>query len=254
MKDNKIYIALCDDEMDDLKEARAYLDELLKKYDKKRYDFIIHEYTCGEAMIKRDIEYHMILQDVEMPRMNGFEVAREMEKRTIKPKVIFLTNHMERADESLFVDTHRYLYLYKPINKDKFHEAISSAIRIVKEVEWIQFKYIDVTREIEEITLSSKQIFCIESLGKDRSCVYTETDHYVTKRSVAQWLKILPCNQFVKTSKVYLVNVEHARPVSMKRKYTKNLSLTNGMMIDVSRDFIKPLNEAIFAFSRKRRS
>ena len=97
MIDNKIYIAVCDDELDDLKEARTYLDELLNQYDKRRYSFIVHEYECGKQLVSSSVNYHILLQDVDMPKINGFDVAHELEKREIKPKVIFLTNHHRKS-------------------------------------------------------------------------------------------------------------------------------------------------------------
>ena len=251
MIDNTIYIALCDDELDDLKEIRKCLDEFLEQYDKRRYNFIVHEYECGKQLISSSLNYHILLQDVDMPEINGFDVAHEMQKREIKPKVIFLTNHIERADESYFVDTYRYLY--KPINRDKFQEAISSAIRLIKEIEWIPVNYIDVVGTREKTIINISDIVYIESLGGQRagSVIYTLTRTLITRITLKYWLKALPSDKFLQSSKTYIVNVEHALPIESKKTQKKNLKLKTGQVIDASKGFIDAINKGIFRLIRE---
>jgi len=246
MIDNTIYIAVCDDELDDLKEARTYLDELLKQYDKRRYNFIVHEYECGKQLISSSVNYHILLQDVDMPEINGFDVAYETEKREIKPKVIFLTNHIERADESHFVDTYRYLY--KPINRDKFQEALSSAIRLIKEIEWIPVNYIDLSGTREKVIINVGGIVYTESLGGQRagSVIYTSTEILITRNTLKHWLEVLPSDSFLQSSKTYIVNVKYALPIGSKKTQRNNLKLKTGQVIDASRGVIDTINKAIF--------
>lgn len=253
MEDNTIYIALCDDDLGDLKEARKYLDEFLNQDDQKRYDFTVHEYKCGKALISSGVDYHIMLQDVEMPEMNGFDVVREMEKRAIKPKVIFLTHHVERADESFFVDTHRYLY--KPINRDKFQEALSSAIRIISEIEWLMCNYVDVDGTREKVILKTSDVIYIESLGRGGagSVVYMRDKHYETRKTLKEWLRLLPASQFLQSSKIYIVNIEYVLPIIKKAPYTNNLELKTGICIDASRAFIDAINKGIITLVRNKR-
>ena len=71
--------------------------------------------------------YEMVVLDVRMPRMNGFQLYREIMKRDDKAKVLFITAFEESPEEfrEAFpeLDTHRFLK--KPFTISKLKDRIT---------------------------------------------------------------------------------------------------------------------------------
>ena len=56
--------------------------------------------------------YNLIILDIQMPDMNGFQLYREIRKRDIKTKICFLT-----ASEYIFDIAHKFTSVYTFITK-----------------------------------------------------------------------------------------------------------------------------------------
>jgi two-component system, OmpR family, response regulator ChvI len=74
--------------------------------------------------------YDLLLIDVKMPKMNGFELYQEIEKMDNKPKVCFITafevyyNSLRELFPTMKIDC----YIKKPITTDDLVERIKSEL------------------------------------------------------------------------------------------------------------------------------
>jgi two-component SAPR family response regulator len=74
--------------------------------------------------------YDLLLIDVKMPKMNGFELYREIEKIDNKPKVCFITafevyyNSLRELFPTMTID----YYFKKPITTDDLIQRIKSEL------------------------------------------------------------------------------------------------------------------------------
>jgi two-component system LytT family response regulator len=66
----------------------------------------------------------LLFLDVEMPRMDGFEVVRALDP-SILPRIIFVTAHDEYAIQAF--DVHALGYLLKPFDQQRFAKALAGA-------------------------------------------------------------------------------------------------------------------------------
>ncbi len=87
------------------------------------------EASDGETALNSitENEYDIAVIDVEMPRMSGIEIARQLKKKALKTKLIFLTMH---NDEDLFneaMDLGIYGYVLK-------ENAVQDIIKCIKEI------------------------------------------------------------------------------------------------------------------------
>ena len=77
--------------------------------------------------------YDLVVLDVRMPKMNGFQVYRELKKIDQDVRICFLTAFEVRESEfsKLFPDMDAQLFLKKPITmsvlRDKINEIVSSS-------------------------------------------------------------------------------------------------------------------------------
>ena len=67
-------------------------------------------------------EYDVIVSDIEMPEMNGYELYEAVTKKNKAMKFIFLSGHDSHDIDDQFAEQ----TLYKPIDKDKLIEKIAS--------------------------------------------------------------------------------------------------------------------------------
>jgi DNA-binding response OmpR family regulator len=70
--------------------------------------------------------YDLIILDIQMPDINGFQFFREIKKRDIKAKICFLT-----ASESLFDVAYKFFPVYTFIRKPVENKEL---IRIVNDI------------------------------------------------------------------------------------------------------------------------
>jgi DNA-binding response OmpR family regulator len=74
--------------------------------------------------------YDLLLIDVKMPKMNGFELYREIEKMDNKAKVCFITAFevYYKSLRELFPTTKVDCYIKKPITTDELVQRIKSEL------------------------------------------------------------------------------------------------------------------------------
>ena len=96
---NKTKILIVEDEID-------FAEILSTKFEKEGYEVVVAQ--NGELGIKeaKEIKPSIILMDVQMPVMNGFEAFFKLraDADTKDIKVVFLTNYGEPAKDASWVD------------------------------------------------------------------------------------------------------------------------------------------------------
>jgi two-component system alkaline phosphatase synthesis response regulator PhoP len=118
-------ILLVDDEPD--------IIEFLK-YSLEKHDYeVIEAYSGWEAIAKMRYKPDLIVLDVMMPEMDGFEVfekMRELEGENIP--ILFLTAKTSEVDEVKALDLGAVDYIYKPISPQKLIARINAIINLLK--------------------------------------------------------------------------------------------------------------------------
>jgi signal transduction histidine kinase len=158
----EIKLLLVDDREDNLFSIEAVL---------QRDGYILRKANSGRAALKallKEQDFTLILMDVQMPDLNGFETATmiyEREKLRHIP-IIFITAH-DYSDENIFkgyqmggVD-----YIYKPVNPDLLRAKVGVFVELYKKTHQLmaqeqRLKSVNqnLQIEIQERTLSEQKV------------------------------------------------------------------------------------------------
>ncbi|XCH78688.1 MAG: LytTR family DNA-binding domain-containing protein [Candidatus Dehalobacter alkaniphilus] len=207
--------------VDDESPARKELRYLLKSFE----DVLIvgEAENALEAMELIDsVDYSVIFLDINMPGLNGIELARKLSQSPKQPAVIFTTAHEEFAFDAFSV--HAYDYLLKPIHPKRLEEALNTVrkrktpapgqpkVEPVKE-DIPEFKPLEVIAAEyngKTILIRPEEIIYI-STDKDNVYVKTEADFYLTRYTLRDLESRLDPKTFFRTHRCYLVNIKKMR-------------------------------------------
>jgi len=177
-------------------------------------EYVINCYTSGEQAIASVIEYDIVILDIELGgELNGFEVGERLKEAYGEPPLfIILTNSSDRGEESSDLDAKGYLTKISMEKKLPKHitRVVKSIIPtggvIVKEGREEQFIYFDHIRFIQRQG-SAIYIYTIDSM------IITYNG-----RSIEEWKRILPSDQFIKPYKSNIINLKYVIKISENKK------------------------------------
>jgi two-component system, LytTR family, response regulator len=92
----------------------------------------VAECSDGSEAVKmlQEVQPDLIFLDIEMPRLNGFEVIEHLKPHHI-PFIVFVTAHQEYALDAFKV--HAIDYLVKPIREERIEEVLQRALYQVQQ-------------------------------------------------------------------------------------------------------------------------
>ena len=228
-------IAICDDEPT----ICNLLNKIVKKWAKINYKKIkVQTFSSAESFLftyEGDKNFHILLLDIEMPGMNGVDLAEKIRDKNKSIQIIFITGYMDYISQGY--DVEALHYLLKPIDEDKLFEVLNKAC--------------------ERIAFSEKVLY-IESAGEmiqipTGSIIYAEVDkNYITihtlegkhrKKQTLTELENELDDGFFRAGRSFLVNLMH-----IKRTNKTEVQLKNGQLIPLSRGRYEAINEAIINY------
>lgn len=202
-----IKIAVCDDDKKFSARLKFLIDEYFAKQD---IGSNVTSYNRGTVFLTEGIDCNAVFLDIEMPDMDGFEVAEQIRSNTL---IVFVTTHNELVYSSLKFRPFRF------IRKAYLEEELPEALEAVnKEIARLNAgsKFILKTRsgdvllninniEYMEIYTHSIQIYTVN--GEVLECY----------GSLSELEKQLKGFGFVRTHKSYLVNCRYIFSIEKNR-------------------------------------
>ncbi|MDX2503596.1 MAG: response regulator [Gammaproteobacteria bacterium] len=163
------YILLVDDDVE--------LCEMLSEY-LSRENFTVDMAHDGEQALKKEqqSQYDLIVLDVMMPKLNGFDVLRELRNHSSVP-VLMLTARGDDVDSIIGLELGADDYLAKPCNPRVLVARIRAILRRAElpEANAAGIDKADVI-QIDDVTLQtgSRDVFC-----NDEPVIMTSTEYSV---------------------------------------------------------------------------
>lgn len=199
-----IYIAICDDDEELVEKLKADVCQVLKEI---HVIADISIYTQSK-MLQYDIEegkfFDLILSDIEMPNVNGMNLAKYIKKYLPEILIIFITSYLKYAIDAFELSIFRYIP--KNMVKTRLRQALVDAVNMVK-LQSNEFYKIEMPSRIEKIPYS--KIMYIRREGKNSEIIFTNGVTTRVRKSLSQVFKELNSEDFVYIDRGDIVNLAH---------------------------------------------
>ena len=126
------HIAVCDDSPED----RDYVAGLAGRWARARgYEWKLAQFPSAESFLFQlgEERWDILLLDVEMGRMDGVSMARELRKANDTTQIVFVTGYDQYIAEGY--DVAALHYLLKPVGEEKLFAVLDRAAAAVKKSE-----------------------------------------------------------------------------------------------------------------------
>ncbi|MEK4713052.1 LytTR family DNA-binding domain-containing protein [Sporosarcina sp. FSL K6-5500] len=232
--------------VDDERYAREELTYLLSKFPDVQ---VVGEAESGEAAILKTVQLmpDVVFLDVEMPKMNGVEVAKVLVELKKVPLIIFATAYPQFAAEAFRINA--IDYLLKPYDEEQLKQTIHRIEKIVypslppDTAEKLGKLAVEAGGEIDYILPQDiLYMYRDEKVTK----IITRTDNYEIRTTLKELESRLVPFSFFRIHKGYLVNLIYVSRLTPWFNGAYRLELEGlDEKLSVSRNYVKNLRERL---------
>lgn len=202
---------------------------------------VVGEAENGEQAIARirELRPELVLLDIQMPLMDGFEVVRRL--RGPLPSIVFVTAFSEHALRAFEVGAADYLL--KPVHADRLRQAVeragSSPTRVRRIAETLNAdrpaaSKIVVRKGHDFYLLDRDEIYAFQADG-ELVWALTDSQRYLATDTLKALEGKLGDMRFHRVHRNALVNVDKIRKLTSISSQRWLLTLSNGVQLTVSK-------------------
>ncbi|MGG0644072.1 LytTR family DNA-binding domain-containing protein [Sporosarcina gallistercoris] len=228
--------------VDDERYAREELIFLLSRHPRVE---IVGEADSGDTAIMQAIRLQpdVVFLDVEMPKMNGMEVAAVLKELKNSPQIVFATAYPQFAADAFRVNA--IDYLLKPYEEEQLAQTLNririDETMVTAAVSSRQLGKLAIEREGEIVYLPISSILYVcreDSVTR----IVTKTEEYEVKLTLKELETRLTPFSFFRIHKSYLVNLLHVSRLSPWFNGAYQLEMEGRLeKLSVSRNYVKSL-------------
>lgn len=165
-----------------------------------------------ESIKKEEID--LLIADIEMPNLSGYELADIIHSHALNISVIFVTGNSGYAVHAFELNVHDYIM--KPYTRERLIQSIERLKEKLKSSEIIGRLYIKQQNDIHII--QKKDIVFIERSGRSTT-IYTRTDEIKTYLTLNELEGELRERDFLRSHRSFIINIHYVKNFSL---YAKN--------------------------------
>lgn len=225
-----IKISICDDS--DVE--RKVLSSLVSDWTSAAgANIALNEYSSAEEFLfsYEDCKPDILLLDVEMPGLNGVELAKKLRAKNRIIQIIFITAYSDYIAEGYEVAALHYLL--KPVEPEKLFKTLNRAVeRVIRDCRSIALETADGT-----FVTPLYEVKYLEAC-KNYVTVHAERD-YTVRRTLSDFSGDLD-NRFIKAGRSFIINL-----LWIKRVSKTEIELKSGEIIPIPKSAFETVNRAI---------
>ena len=207
-------IAICDDDARDSASLRALTEEYLSG------SGAISVYGSAVGLLEdyaNGKRYDLVFLDIQMAVIDGYSAAEQLFKRYRDelPLIIFVTV----TDDYVFTgyDVRAFGYFPKPVDKCRLFKKLDQAN------DELLGNTIAVKSGSDNLIIPTKEIKYIVS-DNNKTTIVANSGKYPVRMTMAEIIKILPKQKFVRSHRSFIVNLERVKRYDDHNAYFENSS------------------------------
>lgn len=228
-------LAICEDDKAIRLQICGFCEEILNKMD---IPFVLAEFSSAEELeesIFAQVEYDLLILDINMKGKSGMEFAQELRKKNNRVSIVFVSGCEEYLREGYSVQPLQFLL--KPVTRRALEEAIATDRRLNHRNEMITLRSGGKT-----VVIEINGIVYIEILNH-RLHIHTTENEHTFLQSLTDFERLLPSECFCRCHNSFLVNLKHIKEISRTE-----LLLHCGTIIPVGRRYYSGIQSAFVRY------
>jgi two-component system response regulator LytT len=205
----------------------------------------------------KKLEPDIVLLDIQMPGLDGFQVLKKLSGFKSMPAIIFITAYDEYALEAF--EVHAIDYILKPVEEKRLRRALGRAARILRgqqsppdlnallETINVGPQRLALRREDSHVMVDVSDILYATSIGGDVKVVTAKLEGTAGVRSLDELQRELPQKSFVRVHRAYLANINCIHEITpwFSGAYRLRMHDGKGPLIPLSRGYAKELRKIL---------
>lgn len=220
-------LAICDDDTNDIAIMKKNILQYTIESDN---NIVVSSYFSASDLLSdyKNHLYQIVLLDIEMPDINGMELARQLRDMDDDLLIVFTTSYPEYMHESFEVQP--FQFITKPVDYTAIYKLFNN---IIKKLYRNSKSIVIIDTDSEKNFVPLNDLLYISSMKENKLHLrYQLTDRALISKAE----KRLSSHGFVSPSRGFLVNLHHIRSINSTR-----LLLNNGFELPISRRRSKEL-------------
>ena len=199
----------------------------------------------------------IVLLDIQMPGLDGFQVLRKLSDSENVPAIIFVTAYDEYALEAF--EVHAIDYILKPIEEKRLRRALERAARILQgqqsppdltsllETMNAAPQRLALRRDDSHVMVDVSDLLYATSIGGEIKVLTAELEGEAAARSLDELQRELPPKIFVRVHRSYLANINHIHEISpwFSGSFKLRMGDGKGPLVPLSRGYAKQLRKIL---------
>lgn len=223
-----IQIAICDDNREDRIRIKREVERIYRPlFDMEQNGIEISMFETGNDLMRGldpILDYQLLLLDIDMPGIDGMQIAEAIEGKPHKVNLIFVTNRNDLVFEAIHFRPFRFL------RKECLHQELEEALLALTQKIKSEAVLCEFESGSETVKLSVNEIIFLESSGHYVR-VHTQTgETKIVRGKISEFEERLKSHGFVRIHIGYLVNIRNIFSIS-----SKGAVLDNHAVLPISR-------------------
>ena len=231
----KLKIAIIDDEQNQIEYIKGIVSEWARK---NRHMTEMKTYSSAKSFLfdySEEKDFDILLLDIEMPEMNGVELAKTVRRENSTIQIIFITGYYEYFSDGF--DVSALHYLIKPADERKLLPVLDRAVGNLT----YRQRSVLLTSPEGDVKVSLADICYVESQNV-HVAVYTVSGVYRSRISLAKFAEQLD-ETFIKVHRSYIVGLKYVKKISRT-----DITMLNGDLVPISRGMYDEVHAALIKY------
>lgn len=231
-------IAICDDDILFLEYIKEELVQVMTSCHIQSQNIDVFE--SGEDLLEGEYQsYDVIILDMEMKQLNGYEVARRLRKECPEQIIAFCSGVQMPLPEYFEVQPYRYLIKQ---NKGVLHEKLCEVIYKAKEKESGTLLDVIQTGKVYRVNINDILYICRMKHGS-KVYLFEKSEEVLSKQKLDEIYQLLSTKHFAFAHNSYIVNLAAVVKIDRLSVYLKN-----NEQLTISRAYSKTFHEAFVSY------